>query len=86
MEQITLAISGMSCGGCVSKVSSAIAAIPGAQVDAVTVGSATVSYDDARTTPAVIAQSIRDAGYEIGAGGTSALAGAGARTGRGCCG
>jgi copper chaperone len=51
MEHVTLAISGMSCGGCVSKVSNALTTIPGVQVDAVTVGSATVSYDNARTTP-----------------------------------
>jgi copper chaperone len=86
MEQVTVAITGMSCGGCISKVRDALAAIPGAQVDAVTVGSATVSYDGARTTPVAIAQSIRDAGYEIAAGGTPAPAGVGARTGRGCCG
>jgi copper chaperone len=86
MEHLTLAISGMSCGGCVSKVSNALTTIPGVQVDAVTVGSATVSYDDARTTPSAIAQSIRDAGYEIAANGTPAPAGVGARAGRGCCG
>jgi copper chaperone len=86
MEQVTVAITGMSCGGCISKVRDALAAILGARVDAVTVGSATVSYDDARTTPVAIAQSIRDAGYNIAADGMLAPAGVGARTGRGCCG
>ncbi len=58
----------MSCGGCVSNVRKAIEGLPGAHVDAASVGSASVSYDEARTTPGAIAQAIRDAGYEPVAG------------------
>ena len=64
MQQLTTSISGMSCGGCVSNVRKALESLPGVHVDAASVGSATVSYDEARTTPAAIAQAIRDAGYE----------------------
>jgi copper chaperone CopZ len=81
MEQITLAISGMSCGGCVTNVRTALGAIAGTRVDAVAVGSATVSYDATRTTPAAIAQAVRDAGYELVT--ADAPVAAGAR--HGCC-
>jgi copper chaperone len=50
MQQTTIAISGMTCGGCVSAVRKALGAVPGVHVDAVTVGSASVSYDVSRTT------------------------------------
>ena len=64
MKQVTVAIAGMSCGGCVNNVRTALAAVPGTRVDAVAVGSATVSYDATRTTPAAIEKAIRGAGYE----------------------
>ena len=63
MRQITMAIDGMSCDGCVRAVARAIDVVPGARVDAVAVGSATVRYDPSRTSPAAIAQAIRAAGY-----------------------
>ncbi|MEP7383143.1 MAG: heavy-metal-associated domain-containing protein [Gemmatimonadota bacterium] len=81
MQQATLGISGMSCGGCVSTVRKALDTVPGIRVDAVTVGSATVSYDESQTTPAAIAQVIRDAGYEPITAGAPVTAGAGG----GCC-
>ncbi len=89
MQQMTIAISGMTCGGCVSAVRNAVGAVPGAHVDAVTVGSATVSYDATRTTPAAISQAIRDAGYEPvteGATAGAAAGGGGDRKGGSCCG
>ena len=63
-ETFTLAIGGMSCTHCVRAVHAALAEVPGAQVDRVDVGSATVRYDPARTTPAAIAEAVRDAGYD----------------------
>ncbi len=83
MEQMTLTISGMSCGGCVTNVRKALGAIPSTRVDAVAVGSATVSYDASRTTPAAIAQAVRDAGYELATDGVPVAVGAVAD---GCCG
>ncbi|MDZ4865101.1 MAG: heavy-metal-associated domain-containing protein [Gemmatimonadota bacterium] len=88
MQHLTMAISGMSCGGCVSTVRKALDAIPGTHADAVTVGSATVSYDEQRTTPAAIAQAVRDAGYDTGTRNASTVASTtgGARTSGGGCG
>lgn len=63
MRQITMAIDGMSCDGCARAVAKAIGAVPGARVDAVAVGSATVRYDPSRTSAEAIAQAIRGAGY-----------------------
>lgn len=84
MQRITMAISGMSCGGCVGAVRRAIGGVPGTRVDAVTVGSATVSYDPSRTTPAAIARAVEEAGYRPAA---APAAGAGpARGSGGCCG
>jgi len=64
MQHLTMRISGMSCGGCVSAVRDALRAVPGVHVDSVAVGSATASYDESRTTPAVLAQAIQKAGYQ----------------------
>ena len=67
MRQVTMTIGGMSCGGCVSSVHAALRALPGVRVDAVTVGSATVSYDESRTNKAAIAHALQDAGYALAA-------------------
>ena len=96
MQQTTMAIAGMSCGGCVSAVQKALRAVPGARVDDVTVGSATVSYDASLTNPAALAQAVRDAGYRpltaalpVAAGATGAASGCcggNSNGGGGCCG
>ncbi len=90
MQHVTLAISGTTCGGCVSAVRAALGAVPGAHVDAVTVGSAAVTYDASRTNPAAISQAVRDASYEPVNPGARATAGAtpggsGGRQSGGCC-
>ncbi|MBI3566981.1 MAG: heavy-metal-associated domain-containing protein [Gemmatimonadetes bacterium] len=64
MQQLTTAITGMSCGHCVMHVRKELEKVPGAKVDSVTIGSATVSYDEAQTTAAAILQAVRNAGYE----------------------
>lgn len=63
MRQETIFISGMSSGDCVNTVRKALAAALGIYVDAVTMGSATVSYDASLTTTAAIAEVVRRAGY-----------------------
>ncbi len=45
MQTVRLSIEGMSCGGCVRHVTQALGAIPGARVEEVKVGEATVSID-----------------------------------------
>lgn len=62
MERTTLAIDGMSCGHCVARVSKALEGT-GARVDRVEIGSATVEYDPAVTSPAALAAVVSDAGY-----------------------
>ena len=86
MPQLTMAISGMSCGGCVSRVKQALAAVPGARVDVLAVGSATVTYDEGVTTPDAIAEAVRSAGYQPVVAGAPTLAGAAVAAGGGCCG
>ncbi len=82
MRQITMAISGMSCGGCVRRVTEALGTVPGTRVDSVSVGSATVTYDESRATPAAIDRAVREAGYQPGPVGAAVPVAAGG----GCCG
>lgn len=85
MQQHTVAISGMSCGGCVNAVRKALGAVPGTQVDAVAVGSATVSYDAGLTTVTALEQAVRDAGFDLDTAGATAKSGDAGRS-HGCCG
>ncbi|HEX6250255.1 MAG TPA: cation transporter [Gemmatimonadaceae bacterium] len=64
MERATIAIEGMSCGHCVKAVTSALQGLGNVDVEQVSIGSATVSYDPEVTSADRIAQAIRDAGYE----------------------
>jgi copper chaperone len=64
MDRVTMQIDGMSCGHCVKAVREALAELPGVQVEGVEIGSATVSYDPARTPVTHLADAVRDAGYE----------------------
>jgi copper chaperone CopZ len=63
MEKLTLAIDGMSCGHCVARVKQTLASVPGVQVEDVAIGSASVAYDAAETTPENIAAAASAAGY-----------------------
>jgi copper chaperone CopZ len=63
MERLTLAIDGMSCGHCVARVKQTLAAAPGVQVENVSIGSASLAYDAAASTPARIAAAVSAAGY-----------------------
>ena len=71
METITLSISGMSCGHCVASVRAALDAVPGARVQDVRIGSATV----AGGTPAALIAAVEDAGYDATLGAAPAQAG-----------
>lgn len=63
MKETTIRIRGMSCGGCVRNVQHALGRLPGVQVETVTVGSATVSYDPIVTDHEDILAAIERAGY-----------------------
>ncbi|MDQ2890020.1 MAG: cation transporter [Gemmatimonadota bacterium] len=63
MEQLTLNVSGMSCGHCVARVTNALNGVTGVEVGNVNVGSATVAYDPALVSPTQIATALGSAGY-----------------------
>jgi copper chaperone len=64
MEQMSIKIAGMSCGGCVNSVRNALALLPGVQVRNVEVGSATLAYDPRLSTPESIRSAVVKAGFE----------------------
>ena len=65
MREITLRIGGMSCSHCQQAVRGALAAIPGVEIDTVTIGSATVRFDPAKTSVDQLVAAIDDVGYEL---------------------
>jgi copper chaperone len=65
MTQLTMDISGMTCGHCVGSVKRALQGLDGVAVEQVTIGKATVSYDAAATSSAKIAGAIEEEGYRV---------------------
>jgi copper chaperone len=65
MTQLTMNISGMTCGHCVGSVTRALKELDGVAVERVAVGTAKVAYDGDKTTPADIAQAIENEGYRV---------------------
>jgi copper chaperone len=64
-EPVSIRISGMSCGHCVSAVRKALEAVPGVAVQSVEIGSAVVQFDAARSTIADAEAAIDAAGYDV---------------------
>jgi copper chaperone CopZ len=65
MDTTSLAIDGMSCGHCVAHVRKALAAMPGVQVDAVEIGSATIHHAPGAASAEDIAKAVHSAGYAV---------------------
>ncbi len=69
VETLNLSVRGMTCGNCVRTVERKLASTPG--VTRVTVdltsSSATVEYDSGLVEPEVLANAVRDLGYEVAA-------------------
>lgn len=65
MERVTLKIDGMTCGHCVAQVSKALKQVDGVNVEQVTVGTATVSFDPDSTSAERITQAVEDQGYAV---------------------
>ena len=63
MRQATLYIEGMSCGHCLNAVNSALCSVPGVRIDAVRIGRADVSYDEATATASDLEKAVVEAGY-----------------------
>lgn len=64
MESLRLSIQGMSCGGCVGKVTTALKSVPGTTVETVTVGSARVTFDPKRTTDSALIAAVNNLGFK----------------------
>ena len=64
METLSLSIQGMSCGGCIGKVTAALKSVPGTSVEAVTVGSARVLYDPKKTTDSALIAAVNSLGFQ----------------------
>jgi len=66
-ETLNLPVRGMTCGGCARTVEKKLSATPG--VTNVTVdlegGSATVEYNSGLVKPEVLADAVRQLGYEV---------------------
>ncbi len=69
MNEVTLAVTGMTCGGCVASVQRVLTAIPGVQSAEVSLdpGRARVVFDPARTDRAALVQAITAAGFGVAA-------------------
>lgn len=67
METELIKVTGMTCGGCTSKVTKALKAVPGVGDVAVSLetGEATVQYDARSTTPAQLSAALKGAGYGV---------------------
>ena len=63
MKTMTLHIEGMSCVHCLNAVNQAVGKMPSAKPIAVRIGRADVEYDENITSPKLIADAIRSAGY-----------------------
>ena len=69
MQTELLKITGMTCGGCTSKVTQALKAIPGVEDVKVSLsaGEATVQYDERLTSPDQLKTAVKSAGYSVDA-------------------
>ena len=63
MKTQTLSIQGMSCGHCVMHVRENLSKV--ATVKEVSIGSATVEFDDTTITTADLARAVESAGYTV---------------------
>ena len=63
MEEVTLKITGMSCGHCVGQITKALAQLDAVQVKTVRVGEAVLTYDKGEITSADIVRILNEAGY-----------------------
>ncbi|HEU4880989.1 MAG TPA: heavy metal-associated domain-containing protein [Longimicrobium sp.] len=64
--KVTLAVTGMSCGGCAGSVQRALERHPGVASAAVSLArnNATVEFDPAATSPGALVEAVRATGYD----------------------
>ena len=65
MQNQTLNVTGMTCGGCVTKVANALKAISGVDdvVVSLSTGEVAVRYDEQLTSPNQLESAVKGAGY-----------------------
>ena len=63
MQRLKLAVSGMSCGHCVSRVKKTLTEVPGIKVSDVSVGETTVEFDPTVQSVAAVLAALDSAGY-----------------------
>lgn len=61
--QLKIVIEGMHCGGCVTRVTNALAKVDGVEVKKVEVGVAEVVYDEAKVQPAEVTSAVNRIGF-----------------------
>ncbi len=64
MAKVTLKIEGMSCQHCVMSVKKAVDCAEGVRTSDVSVGAATIDYDELKTDREAIARVVLGAGYK----------------------
>ena len=70
MQTETMSVTGMTCGGCVSKVIQALTALPGVgHVDVSLPGKASVDFDEKLTSRERLQSAVKSAGFGVAAGG-----------------
>jgi copper chaperone CopZ len=69
VETLNLSVRGMTCGGCVRSVERKLASTPGVTKVSVDLNSAiaVVEYDSELVQPEVLANAVRDLGYDVAA-------------------
>ena len=84
MQTEQLKVTGMTCGGCVTKVTHALKALQGVSDVKISLrdGEAAVQYDERFTSPDRLKSAVKGAGYGVDSPG----AGPASKTGGGCCG
>lgn len=83
MQTETMNVTGMTCGGCVSKVTHALTAVPGVgHVDVSLPGKASIDFDEKLTSRERLQSAVKKAGYGVTAGQEATSS----RTKGGCCG
>ncbi len=73
MQTELLKVSGMTCGGCTSKVTKALKGVNGVgDVDvSLADGEATVNFDERLASPEQLKSAVQSAGYDVGESSTS---------------
>jgi copper chaperone len=66
MNEVTIKVEGMSCGGCVSNVTGVLKALPGVEGVQVSLeqASATVRFDPAQVSVEALRTAVEDAGFD----------------------